>query len=238
MAQAQPKVTSRGEWLAARKELLTKEKAFSRARDALSAERRKLPMVEVDKDYVFDGPSGRASLRDLFGKHPQLIVYHFMLDPSWETGCKSCSLIADNIEGGFVHLAARNTAFAMISRASTATIEAFKKRMGWTFPWLSSSGNDFNYDFHITLDKAKGSTEYNYVDISKLDREGYGGDGERPGCSVFLRDGDRVFHTYSTYERGLDILIGTYNYLDLTPFGRDEKDLKYGMEWVRHHDKY
>jgi predicted dithiol-disulfide oxidoreductase (DUF899 family) len=238
MAHAEQKVASREEWLAARKQLLDKEKEFSRASDALSAERRKLPKVKVDKEYVFEGPSGRATLRELFGPHPQLIVYHFMLDPSWESGCKSCSLIADNIEGGFVHLAARNTGFAMISRAALPTIEAFKKRMGWTFPWLSSSGNDFNYDFHVTLDKAKGSTEYNYVDISKFDREGYGGMGERPGCSVFLRDGDQVFHTYSTYERGLDILIGTYNYLDLTPFGRDEKDLKYGMEWVRHHDKY
>jgi predicted dithiol-disulfide oxidoreductase (DUF899 family) len=227
----QPKIASRDEWLSARKELLAKEKDFNRARDVLSAERRKLPMVAVDKEYVFEGPKGRATLRDLFGPHPQLIVYHFMLDPTWEAGCKSCSLIADNIEGGFVHFAARNTAFAMISRAALPTIEAFKKRMGWSFPWLSSAKSDFNYDFHVTLDSAKGSTEYNYIESKDPA-------GEVPGCSVFMRDGERVFHTYSTFSRGLDMLIGTYNYLDLTPLGRDESSLKYGMEWVRHHDKY
>jgi predicted dithiol-disulfide oxidoreductase (DUF899 family) len=233
----QPTVVSRAEWLVARKELLAKEKEFSRARDALSASRRQLPMVKIEKEYLFDGAKGKVNLRALFDRRRQLIVYHFMLDPNWEEGCKSCSYIADHFEGGLVHLSARDTSFAAVSRAPLAKIEAFKKRMGWTFPWLSSFNSDFNYDFHVTLDKAKGSTEYNYEDTSKRDNPGYGGLGERPGLSVFLLDGDQVFHTYSTYERGLDILIGTYNYLDLTPLGRQEEGSR-GMSWVRLHDKY
>ena len=234
----QPRVVSRAEWLVARKEVLAKEKEFSRARDALSAERRKLPMVKIDKEYFFEGPKGRVTLRGLFEDRRQLIVYHFMLDPSWDDGCKSCSYIADNFEGGLVHLRARDTSFATVSRAPLAKIEAFKKRMGWTFPWLSSFESDFNYDFHVTLDRAKGSTEYNYEDIGQHDKPGFGGQGERPGLSVFLRDGDQVFHTYSTYQRGLDLLIGTYNYLDLTPLGRQEEGSKHGMAWVRLHDRY
>jgi predicted dithiol-disulfide oxidoreductase (DUF899 family) len=161
-----------------------------------------------------------------------------MFDPNWTEGCKSCSYIADNYEGGLVHLAARNTAFATISRAPLATIEAFMRRMGWTFRWLSSAGSDFNYDFHVTLDPSRGSTEYNYEDISKYDKPGYGGLGERPGLSVFLRDGDAIFHTYSAYQRGLDILIGTYNLLDLTALGRQEEGSAHGMSWVLLHDKY
>jgi predicted dithiol-disulfide oxidoreductase (DUF899 family) len=232
-----PKIASREEWLAARKALLQKEKEFNRARDALSAERRKLPMVRLEKTYTFEDAQGRASLRDLFSGHRQLIVYHFMFDPSWTDGCKSCSYISDNFQGGLVHLAARDTSFAAVSRAPLATIEAFKKRMGWTFRWLTSSGSDFNYDFHVTLDPEKGSTEYNYEDISK-DKPGYGGPGERPGLSVFLRDGDQVFHAYSTYQRGLDILIGTYNLLDHTPLGRQEEGSSHGMSWVKLHDRY
>jgi predicted dithiol-disulfide oxidoreductase (DUF899 family) len=233
----QPKVVSRTEWLAARKELLPKEKEFNRMRDALSAERRKLPMVKVDKTYTFEGPNGRASLLELFDGRRQLIVHHFMFDPSWTEGCRSCSYMADNYEGGLVHLLARDTSFVTISRAPVANIEAFKKRMGWKFKWLSSYGSDFNYDFHVTLDPTKGSTEYNYEDMSK-DKPGYGGIGERPGMSVLLRDGSEVFHAYSTYQRGLDMLIGTYNFLDLTPLGRQEEGLKHGMSWVHHHDKY
>jgi predicted dithiol-disulfide oxidoreductase (DUF899 family) len=226
-----PKVVSRDEWLTARRALLAKEKAWNRERDALSAERRSLPMVKVEKAYAFDGPDGVLSLRDLFGKHPQLIVYHFMLDPSWEAGCKSCSLIADNIEGGYVHFAARDTAFTMISRAPAATIAAFKKRMGWTMPWVSSFSNEFNYDFGVSFRAEEDGVAYNYGGDRK-------GAGERPGLSTFLREGDDVFHTYSTYARGLDVLIGTYNYLDLSPLGRHEEGLPYGMSWVRHHDKY
>jgi predicted dithiol-disulfide oxidoreductase (DUF899 family) len=233
----QPKVVSRAEWLLARKELLAKEKEFSRQRDALSVERRKLPMVKIDKAYAFEGPEGRASLLDLFEGRRQLIVYHFMLDPSWTDGCKSCSYLADNYEGGLVHLGARDTSFVTISLAPLAKIQAFKERMGWKFKWLSSFGSDFNYDFHVTLDPAKGSTEYNYADVSK-DKPGYGGMGERPGLSVFLRDGDQIFHTYSTYQRGLDLLIGTYNLLDLTALGRQEEGSAHGMSWVRHHDRY
>jgi predicted dithiol-disulfide oxidoreductase (DUF899 family) len=230
-------IASRAEWLVARKVLLAKEKEFNRARDALSAERRRLPMVRVEKEYAFEGPSGKVAFRDLFDGKSQLIVYHFMFDPSWEAGCKSCSFIADNFEGGLIHLRARDTSFVAVSRAPLATLEAFKKRMGWSFPWLSSFESDFNYDFHVTLDDAKGSLEYNYEHLSK-DKPGYGGMGERPGLSVFLLDGGEVFHTYSTYQRGLDILIGTYNYLDLTPLGRQEEGSTHGMSWVRLHDKY
>ncbi len=224
-----PRIVSRAEWLDARKELLTKEKESTRRRDALSAERRKLPMVEIEKEYVFEGPNGRTNLLDLFEGRRQLIIYHFMFDPSWDEGCKSCSYVADNLEGGIVHLAARDTSFAAISRAPLAKIESFKRRMRWNFPWLSSFGSDFNYDFHVTLDEAAGSVEYNY--------ETAAANGELPGLSVFLRDGDSVFHTYSTYQRGLDLLLNTYNYLDLTPLGRQEEEGG-AMAWLRHHDKY
>jgi predicted dithiol-disulfide oxidoreductase (DUF899 family) len=228
-----PELVSRAEWLLARKELLTKEKEFTRQRDALSAHRRKLPMVQIEKAYVFEGPNGRTRLLDLFEGRRQLIIYHFMFDPSWDEGCKSCSYLADNFQGGIVHLAARDTSFAAISRAPLAKIESFKRRMQWTFRWLSSYGSDFNYDFHVTLDEAAGSVEYNYANAAALAQT----EGEYPGLSVFLRDGDTVFHTYSTYQRGLDLLINTYNYLDLTPLGRQEKQGG-GMAWLRHHDKY
>lgn len=227
----QPKVVGRDEWLAARTALLVKEKAFTRERDALAAERRALPMVKVNKAYTFEGPSGSATLRDMFGKQPQLIVYHFMLDPEWEAGCKSCSLIADNIEGGYRHFAARDTAFAMVSRAPLSKIEPFRRRMGWTSPWFSSSGSDFNFDFGVSFRKGDTTATYNYAPAD-------GDGGELPGLSCFLRQGNEVFHTYSTYGRGLDMLIGTYHYLDLTPLGRHEEDLPYGMAWVKHHDRY
>ncbi|MGH9355096.1 MAG: DUF899 domain-containing protein [Terriglobia bacterium] len=234
------RVVSRAEWVVARKELLAKEKEATRQRDALSAERRKLPCVRVEKEYVFEGPNGRTNLRELFGNHRQLIVYHFMFDPEWAEGCKSCSFLADNFPGSFAHSAARNTAFAAVSRAPLAKLEAFKKRMGWTFSWFSSSGSSFNHDFHVTLDEGAGAGEYNYQNAAVLKRAGkiWIEKGELPGLSVFLRDGDSVFHTYSTYQRGLDLFINTYNYLDVTPLGRQEDNDPHGMAWVRHHDKY
>ncbi len=235
-----PKIVSLNEWVAARKELLVKEKEATRQRDALSAERRKLPIVKIDKEYVFDGPNGRASLLDFFGLHPQLIVYHFMFDPSWDEGCKSCSLFADNFTGAIIHLAARNTAFAVVSKAPLAKLEAFKERMGWTFPWYSSFGNGFNHDFHVTMDEAAGGDEYNYEKSATLKQAGkiWIEKGELPGLSAFLRDGESIFHTYSSYQRGLDLFLNTYNYLDVTPLGRQEDQEPHVMAWVRHHDRY
>jgi len=234
-----PRIVSQAEWLVGRKELLTKEKQSSSERDALSAERRKLPMVKVEKEYMFESPDGRASLRDLFGKHRQLIVYNFMFDPNWDEGCKSCSHFMDNSQGAIVHLAARDTAFVVVSRAPLAKIEPFKKRMGWTFPWLSSFGTDFNYDFHVTLNEDAGSIEYNYANAAALVKAGklWSDKGELPGLSVFIRESDNVFHTYSTYQRGLDLPLNTYNFLDLTPLGRQE-DNDRTQGWIRHHDRY
>jgi predicted dithiol-disulfide oxidoreductase (DUF899 family) len=197
-------------------------------------------MVKIEKEYVFEGASGRASLRDLFLHHLQLIIYHFMFDPSWDEGCPSCSHCADNFEGAIVHLGARDTAFAAVSRAPLAKIESFKSRMGWTFPWFSSFGTPFNYDFHVTLDEAAGSIEYNYADAVTLYNAGklWATKGELHGLSVFLRDGESVFHTYSAYSRGLDLLLNTYNYLDLTFLGRQDCEGGSPQAWIRHHDKY
>jgi predicted dithiol-disulfide oxidoreductase (DUF899 family) len=233
-----PKIVSPDEWTTARKRLLVKEKELTRQRDALSAERRSLPMVAVEKAYVFEGPEAgaRRTLRDLFGNERQLIVYHFMfgLPPEWEDeGCPACSYVVDNLAGSLVHLAARDTAFAVISRAPLAKITPFKKRMGWTFPWLSSYGTDFNHDFGVTLDATH--TTYNYAPVSEQP-EGRPQEGEREGLSVFFRDGNRVFHSYSTYQRGLDPLLNTYNLLDLTPLGRQEEDGI--MQWLKYHDEY
>jgi predicted dithiol-disulfide oxidoreductase (DUF899 family) len=235
-----PDIVSRGEWLAARVDLLAKEKALARQRDAVSEDRRKLPMVRVEKPYTFDGPEGPTSLRALFGRKRQLIIYHFMFDPSWEQGCPSCSHCADNFAGAIPHLAARDTAFAVISRAPLEKIERFKTRMGWTFPWLSSFGNDFNYDFHITLDPSVGSVEHNYADAARLVEAGrlWTTQGELPGVSVFLRAGDDVFYTYSAYQRGLDALLNTYNYLDLTPLGRQDEPGGNPQAWIRYRDQY
>ncbi|HKE39334.1 MAG TPA: DUF899 domain-containing protein [Casimicrobiaceae bacterium] len=235
----QPRVVSRAEWLAARRELLAEEKALTQWRDELAIERRKLPMVRIEKEYMFEDVNGRRSLRDLFERRHQLIVYHFMFDPAWDEGCKNCSHFIDNFVGGIVHLAARDTSFAVVSRAPVVKIEAFKARMGWSFAWLSSFGSDFNYDFHVTLDQAEGSVEYNYESAATLIKQGklWPGTKELPGLSVFLRDGEHVFHTYSTYQRGLDLLLNTYNYLDLTPLGRQEED-EGAQRWVRHHDRY
>jgi predicted dithiol-disulfide oxidoreductase (DUF899 family) len=230
-----PRVVSQAEWLAARKELLSKEKEFTRLRDELSRQRRELPWEKVEKAYVFDGPKGKETLADLFGGKSQLIVYHFMLGPGWKEGCPSCSFISDHLDGSVVHLAARDVRLAVVSRAPFAEIEAFKKRMGWRFHWVSSYGSDFNFDYHVSMKKedvGKGPVYYNYT-MQEFPSE------ERPGTSVFYKDAaGNVFHTYSSYGRGLDILIGAYNWLDIAPKGRDEEGLKHSMAWVRHHDKY
>jgi predicted dithiol-disulfide oxidoreductase (DUF899 family) len=230
-----PQVVSQAEWLAARRDLLAKEKSFSHQRDALSAARRELPWVKVQKEYAFDAPGGRETLADLFGGKSQLIVYHFMFGPGWEQGCPSCSLISDHLDGSIVHLAQRDVALVVVSRAPLPELEAFKQRMGWRFKWVSSYGSDFNGDYHVSFtpeEIAQGKVVYNYQP------RGFSGE-EAPGASVFYRDGTgAIFHTYSCYARGLDILIGAYNYLDLVPKGRDEEGLAHSMAWVRHHDRY
>ena len=228
------KIVSREEWTSARKALLAKEKEFTRARDRLSAERRALPWVKVDKAYVFDTPQGKKTLAELFDGRSQLIVYHFMLGPEWDEGCPSCSFLADHFDGANIHLAQRDVTFIAISRAPLAEIEAFKRRMGWHFPWASSFGNDFNFDYHVSFaeDQVGKDGDYNYEQQEIVSDE-------MPGASVFYKDADgTVFHTYSAYARGLDILLGAYNFLDLTPKGRDEAELPWTMAWVRHHDKY
>jgi predicted dithiol-disulfide oxidoreductase (DUF899 family) len=228
-------VVSGDKWVAARKKLLAREKQFTRLRDKLSAERRKLPWEKIEKDYVFDGSSGKESLADLFDGRSQLIVYHFMLGPGWKQGCPSCSFLADHFDGATVHLAQRDVTFVVVSRAPLKEIKAFQKRMGWQFKWVSSHGNDFNEDFHISFPEKKagnGKVLYNY----KL-QESMGE--EMPGASVFYRNKKGgIFHTYSAYARGLDILVGAYNFLDLVPKGRDEDKLPWTMSWVRHHDRY
>lgn len=228
-------VMPRDEWLVARKALLVREKEFNRLRDRLSEERRTLPWVKVDKRYVFEGSDGKETLADLFGGRSQLIVYHFMLGPGWTQGCPSCSLLADHIDGAVVHLTHRDVTLLAVSRAPLPEIAAFKARMGWRFKWLSSHGNDFNRDYHVSFtanEVATGRAYYNY-ETRDFPSE------EAPGASVFYKDENgAVFHTYSTYARGLDILIGAYNYLDLAPKGRDEAGLPWTMAWVRHHDRY
>ena len=235
MKRESPKVVPQSEWLAARTALLKKEKEFTRLRDELSRQRRELPWETVTKKYVFDGPNGKETLADLFAGKSQLIVYHFMFGPGWEQGCQSCSLLSDHFDGSIPHLAARDVSFVVVSRAPLDQIEAFKKRMGWNFKWVSSFGSDFNYDYHVSFTKdeiAKGEMNYNYG-AQKFPSE------EGPGASVFYKDaaGD-VFHTYSAYARGLDMMIGAYNWLDLAPKGRDEDGLAFTMAWVRHHDRY
>jgi predicted dithiol-disulfide oxidoreductase (DUF899 family) len=231
----QHKVVSRDDWLIARKEHLAREKEFTRLRDRLSAERRALPWVKVERNYVFDTPGGKRTLGDLFDGRSQLIVYHFMLGPEWEEGCPSCSLLADHFDGAALHLPHRDVTLLVVSRAPLPEIEAYKKRMGWGFTWVSSYGSDFNFDYHVSFrpeDIADGKVDYNYA------RQEFESD-EMPGLSVFTKDarGD-IFHTYSAYARGLDILIGTYNFLDLVPKGRGEASLPWTMAWVRRHDEY
>jgi predicted dithiol-disulfide oxidoreductase (DUF899 family) len=229
-----PEIVSEAEWLVARKDLLTREKEFTRQRDALSAARRQLPMVRIDKEYGFEGPNGRETLSDLFEGRSQLIVYHFMFGPGWEEGCKSCSYLADHFDGANWHLPHRDVTFVAISRAPLAELDPYRKRMGWRFKWLSSHGNDFNFDYHVSAteaEKAKGRIFYNY-EVGELMSD------EMPGLSVFCKDEDgQIFHTYSTYARGLDPLVGAYNFLDLVPKGRDENS-ESTMEWVRRHDQY
>jgi predicted dithiol-disulfide oxidoreductase (DUF899 family) len=230
-----PKVVSRAEWLTARKELLKKEKELTRQKDALSAERRELPWVRIEKEYIFDAPGGKKTLADLFEGRSQLIVYHFMFGPDWQEGCPSCSFNMDHTDGSIVHLGQRDVSFAAISRAPLAKIEAFKKRMGWRFNWVSSNQNEFNRDYHVSFTKeemAKGKVDYNY-DMTQFPSE------EAPGVSVFYKDKNgEIFHTYSAYARGTESTIGTYNYLDLAPKGRDEDALPFTMAWIRHHDRY
>jgi len=230
------KVVSREEWLGARKEYLAKEKEFTRLRDQLSQQRRNLPWERVDKHYVFEGPNGKETLAELFAGKSQLIVYHFMFDPTWDAGCKSCSFWADNFNGIDVHLQHRDVTFLAISRAPYSKLAAYKKRMGWSFKWLSSFENDFNYDYYVSFtakEVAQGSAYHNYTMAEPFGPE-------TVGISVFYQDESRhVFHTYSCYSRGVDMLNGAYHYLDLAPKGRDEADQGPNPQaWVRRHDEY
>ncbi len=228
------KVVSRDEWLQARIALLKQEKELTRMRDRLSEQRRDLPWVKLEKDYVFEGQDGTQSLSDLFDGYSQLLIYHFMFAPEWSQGCKSCSLFADHYDPAIVHLNHRDVTMVTVSRAPIEKLLAFRKRMGWNFKWVSSGANDFNRDFGVYFTQQElnsGLSIYNYVSqpypITDL-----------PGLSVFRRDeSGAIYHTYSTYSRGLDSFLNVYNFLDLVPKGRDEADLP-GMGWVRHHDRY
>jgi predicted dithiol-disulfide oxidoreductase (DUF899 family) len=231
----QHKVVSRGDWIEARKQFLSKEKELTQLRDELSRQRRDLPWERVDKAYAFDGPKGRETLGQLFEGRSQLVVYHFMFGPDWEAGCKSCSFWADNFNGIITHLNQRDVTFVAVSRAPLARLQTFAKRLGWTFKWVSSAGNDFNFDYNVSFtpdDLSKGKAVYNFAPSqTKMS--------ELPGLSVFYRDADgTIFHTYSCYARGLDMLNTAYHYLDLVPKGRDEEGLPYTMSWVRIRDEY
>lgn len=230
-----PKIVSQDEWLAARKQHLLEEKEFTRLRDQLSAKRRELPWVKVDKDYIFDGPDGKESLADLFDGNSQLLVYHFMYGPDWEEGCPSCSFWADNYNGTVVHLKHRDITMLAVAKARLETLEAYKKRMGWSFKWVSSLANDFNRDYNVSFmaeELEKGEAYYNYHKTTFPSEEG-------PGISVFYKnDKGEIFHTYSCYARGLDMLNGAYHMMDLTPKGRDEAELPWSMAWLRRHDQY
>ena len=222
-------------WLAARQALLAREKELVRLRDEIARARRALPWQRVASDYVFDAPEGLRTLADLFAGRRQLVVQHFMLGPGWEQGCASCSFMADHTDGMLVHLAQRDVSFAAVSRAPLAQIERFKTRMGWKFRWVSSSANGFNKDFHVSFDaqdRVEGAVYYNYGTTAFPNTEA-------PGISVFYRDdAGEIFHTYSTFGRGVEVMMGTYALLDLVPKGRDEHDGFYKMDWVRHHDRY
>ena len=232
------KVVSEEEWLKARLVHLEKEKAFDKERDRLSEERRQLPFLKIEKKYVFKNPDGtEESLSDLFDGRSQLIVYHFMFGEDWDAGCKSCSYLADHFDGMRIHLANRDISFVVVSKASPAKLEAYKKRMGWTFKWLSSQDSTFNEDFNVSFtqdDVDNSAVTYNYKSKTSFSMT------EAPGTSVFAKDmmKDVVYHTYSTYGRGLDKLIGAYHFMDMTPKGRDEDGLAYTMEWLRRHDEY
>ncbi len=228
-------VVSHQEWLSARKTFLAKEKEFSRARDEISRQRRALPWEKVEKQYIFDGPQGQESLAQLFAGKSQLLVYHFMFAPDWDEGCPHCSFWADHYDAAAVHLPHRDAALVVVSRAPLEKIKAFQQRMGWHFKWLSSHGNDFNYDYGVSFTPEqlrKGTAVYNYAKMTDKDSE-------REGFSAFYRDpGGTVFHTYSTYARGIDLLNGTYNFLDMAPKGRDEDGPEGVQAWVRYHDRY
>jgi predicted dithiol-disulfide oxidoreductase (DUF899 family) len=228
-------IVSQEEWIEARKQHLAREKEFTRLRDELAAQRRNLPWVRVDKAYQFEGPNGKESLSELFAGKSQLVIQHFMFAADWKAGCKSCSFWADGYNGMVVHLAHRDVAFVVVSTAPLARIEAFRKRMGWNFKWVSSSGTDFNHDFHVTFapeELANGPVNYNYGPRKTSSTE-------LPGISAFYRDEQgTVFHTYSCYERGLDMMNAAYHYLDLVPKGRDESSLPHPQAWVRLHDEY
>ena len=229
------RVVSHKAWIEARRKFLAKEKRFTRLRDELARRRRALPWEKVEKQYVFDGPKGRETLPELFDGSSQLVVYHFMFAPDWNEGCKHCSFWADNFNGLGIHLNHRDVSFVAISRAPLEKLEAFKRRMDWSFKWVSSGGNDFNYDYQASFtpqEVESGAAFFNYSksDVGATDRE---------GVSVFYKDaGGAVFHTYSSYARGIDMLNTAYHYLDLVPKGRDEDDLEFTQAWVRHHDKY
>jgi predicted dithiol-disulfide oxidoreductase (DUF899 family) len=229
------KIVQPDEWLTARLELLEAEKALDRQRDKVSKARRELPWVRVEAEYLFDAPDGPVSLAELFGSHHQLVVYHFMFGPDWDAGCPSCSYLADHFDGMLTHLAQRDTGFVAVSRTGVDRIEDYRERMGWHFPWVSSLGNDFNRDYEVSFspEEMKAGVRYNYRDGVEFPSE------EAPGVSVFYRDEKgAVFHAYSTYARGLDQLIGTYHFLDLTPKGRDEEELPFTMAWIKRHDEY
>ena len=237
-AEADPRthsVVSADRWVDARKALLAREKELTRLRDAVARERRALPWTRIDKNYVCDTRQGPRTLAELFDGRRQLIVQHFMLGPGWEQGCPSCSFMADHADGMTPHLAHRDVAFVAVSRAPLEEIERFQRRMGWRFRWVSSHDSDFNHDFHVSFtpeERAAGAVDYNF------ERTASPGD-EMPGISVFLKDdAGAVFRTYSTYGRGVEVMMGTYAMLDLVPKGRDERDVPYKMEWVRHHDRY
>ncbi len=228
-------IASKSEWTLARQRLLAKEKEFTRLRDQLSEERRRLPWVRLEKEYSFEGENGRVTLGDLFAGRSQLVVYHFMFGPDAEAGCKSCSFWADNFNGIVVHLNHRDVSFAAISRGPIAKLRAFAKRFGWSFPWVSSLESDFNFDFGVSFtpeEISSGQISYNFGT-----HKAYGN--EMPGISVFTKGPDgAIFHTYSCYSRGLDMMNTAYHYLDLVPKGRDEERLSYTMEWLRHRDQY
>lgn len=229
------KIVSQNEWLEARQALLAKEKSLTRQRDALNAERLKLPWTKVEKNYIFNGLNGEISLSDLFGNRSQLIVYHFMFGPGWKEGCPSCSMVGDNMEGSVTHLANHDVTLVAVSRAPISDIQAFQRRMNWHFKWFSSFGNDFNFDYHVSFTKdetAKQQMYYNYTEQHFPSEEG-------PGASAFYKDeAGKIYHTYSTFGRGLEGCISAYNYLDIAPKGRNEENLSHPMAWVRHHDRY
>jgi predicted dithiol-disulfide oxidoreductase (DUF899 family) len=230
------KTGTREEWLAARLELLEAEKALTRRGDEVARSRQELPWVQIDKDYRFETGEGTASLVDLFRGRSQMLVYHFMLGPGWDEGCPTCSAIADGFAGSISHLERHDVAFVVVSRAPLDELVAYKRRMGWDFRWVSSFGSSFNYDFHVTIDPTVAPVEYNYKDQVKLEAENVAWrdwSGEQPGMSAFALEGDVVYHTYSTYERGVDAIWGMYPWLDRAPLGRNET----GM-WWRRHDEY